>query len=526
MSTNKLIQNLQNPALYDHPITTFKVIETHISWVILTGEFAYKIKKPVDFVFLDFSTLEKRHFYCHEELRLNKPNAPSVYLDVVTIHGDEENPSLNGTGPVIEYMLKMREFSQDLLFSQLLTKQLLTREHIMQLAKKLGEIHLQANLNGPATLGTVEQVHQPVVQNFDQCLPFLHQSADLVQLDELRNWANKQHQILTPVFVTRKELGFIRECHGDLHLGNIALLNGQPTPFDCIEFNEPFRWTDVMADVGFLLMDLHDKGRIDFANCFLNSYLAVTGDYLGLPILRYYHAYRAMVRAKVALFSMPSEESSISDRDNLLLPYRRYTALAEQDMHVSPPFMLITHGLSGSGKSTLAQKIVEQLGSIQIRSDVERKRLAGLNAQARNNAAVNSALYSPDNNANTYTQLANLAQEIIQAGYSVIVDATFLLQSERQQFQALAASLQVPFAILHCHAPEERLQTIVERRAKSGKDASEANLEVLTMQQDKVQGLTEEEQHYTVTVDTSLMVKSKEAVEELVEKVQKVCGLK
>lgn len=518
MSTNTLIQNLQNPALYDHPITNFKVIETHISWVILTGEFAYKIKKPVDFGFLDFSTLEKRKFYCQEELRLNQTIAPHIYLDVLTIHGSEENPNLGNDGPVIEYMLKMREFSQDLLFNQLLAKELLTRDHISQLAKKLGEIHLQANRNAPAALGTAEQVHEPVVQNFDQCEPFLTLPTDLAQLKQLRNWANEQYDLLVPILRERKELGFIRECHGDLHLGNIALLNGQATPFDCIEFNEPFRWTDVMADVAFLLMDLEDKGRYDFAHCALNQYLAITGDYRGLFVLRYYHAYRAMVRAKIALFSMPTVNNE-QERDQLLQPYRRYATLAEQDTHAPTPFLFIMHGLSGSGKSTVAQKIVEQIGAIQIRSDIERKRLAGLPAHARSNSSVNDELYSVEKNTSTYAHLADLAQNIIKAGYNVIVDATFLLESERQQFQELATQLKVPFVILHCDAPSERLQTIVERRAKQGKDASEANLAVLAMQHTKVQPLTAKELTHTIRVDAETIIRNKEVFAELMIKI-------
>ena len=256
-----LIAALQNPALYPHPVEQVRVIETHISWVLLTGQYAYKIKKPVNFGFLDFTDLAARKHFCEEELRLNQRLTEGLYLEVLPITGSEAAPQLGGEGPAIEYALKCREFPQNALLSEVQTRGELSSEHIDALAKQIAGFHLrtpQVPQDNP--LGSAEAVMAPVRQNFEQIRPLLSDKADLLQLDALEAWAESSYDRLEALLQARKANGFIRECHGDIHLGNAALIDGQVVLFDCIEFNEPFRFTDVCADYAFLAMDLEDRG--------------------------------------------------------------------------------------------------------------------------------------------------------------------------------------------------------------------------------------------------------------------------
>ncbi|MBP3865899.1 MAG: phosphotransferase, partial [Pseudomonas sp.] len=311
MSQN-LIAALQNPDLYPHEVDGFQVIETHISWVILTGPYAYKLKKPVNFGFLDFTELTGREHFCNEELRLNQRLTEGLYLDVLPITGTAEAPAFGGEGPAIEYALKMRQFPQSQLLSTLQANGELNAAHIDEMAQQIARFHMQAP-HVPAThyQGTPEAVMDPVRQNFEQIRPFLSDKADLLQLEALQAWAEASFTRLKPLFEQRKAQGFIRECHGDIHLGNATMIDGKVVIFDCIEFNEPFRFTDVYADTAFLAMDLEDRGLKCLARRFVSQYLELTGDYQGLELLNFYKAYRALVRAKVSLFSMPAEASAL-----------------------------------------------------------------------------------------------------------------------------------------------------------------------------------------------------------------------
>lgn len=303
--SQSLIAALQNPALYPHPVEAFQVIETHISWVVLTGPYAYKLKKPMNFGFLDFTDLEKRGHFCNEELRLNQRLTEDLYLEVLPITGSAEAPQLGGDGPVIEYALKMRQFPQSQLLSTLQANGELTSAHIDEMAKQIAHFHLTApKVPQEHPAGTPDEVMAPVRQNFDQIRPFLSDKSNLAQLDALQAWAESSFERLKPLFSQRKKDGFTRECHGDIHLGNATLINGHVVIFDCIEFNEPFRFTDVYADTGFLAMDLEDRGLKSLARRFISQYLELTGDYQGLEVLNFYKAYRALVRAKIALFSI------------------------------------------------------------------------------------------------------------------------------------------------------------------------------------------------------------------------------
>lgn len=499
---HSLIAALQNPALYPHPVKDIQLIETHISWVLLTGDYAYKIKKPVNFGFLDFTELSAREHFCGEELRLNQRLTEGLYLEVLPITGSVEAPQINGEGPVIEYALKMRQFPQEGLLSTLQANGELNNDHIDALATQIAHFHLQApQVPQEHYQGTPAAVMEPVQQNFDQIRPFLTDKADLQQLDALQAWARTSFDRLEPLLAERKAEGFIRECHGDIHLGNATVIEGKVVIFDCIEFNEPFRFTDVWGDAGFLAMDLEDRGLKSLARRFVSQYLELTGDYAGLQLLNFYKAYRAMVRAKVALFSMPQGAEGLA-RANGLRQYRRYAELAESYSAIPSRFLAITSGVSAVGKSHVAVRTVEALGAVRLRSDVERKRLFG-EQQAEAAKVLQSGIYNHQASAETYARLHQLADLILAAGFPVTIDATYLKREQRDAAAAVAEARGVPFLILECNAPEAVIASWLSQRQSENNDPSDATLEVIQMQLATREPLSADETLLSKRVETN-----------------------
>ncbi len=479
----KLIHALRSAAVFDDLAGTIEVLETHISWVILAGEYAYKFKKAVNFGFLDFSTLQKRHFFCQEELRLNRRFAPWLYLDVVFITGSVTQPEINGQGKPLEFAVKMRRFSQDCLLGKLAARRRLLPGHVDEIAILLAGIHETVDCAGADTdFGHAEGIHHWVLDNFSQINAALQPEAVKPELDRLQSWCQKEFSAVREQLELRRKNGFVRECHGDLHLGNLALIDGRITPFDCIEFNPQLRWIDVMSEVAFLVMDLLDRGYADLAYRFLNGYLQRTGDYAGLRVLRYYLVYRALVRAKVAALRLVQSVRDSDDANEASRDFDGYISLAASWAVVPAPCLLIMHGVSGSGKSWYASQLVEKLGAIQLRSDIERKRLYGFRADANTGSDVQAGIYSGRASEKTYAHLARLAENVIAAGLPVIVDAAFLKLEERQHFRQFAESSQVAFAILHLEADEPTLVARIDRRRQLGSDPSEAGVDVLKLQ--------------------------------------------
>ena len=478
----RLVAALADPARFGERCTQVTHLETHISHVFLTGEFAYKIKKPLDLGFLDFTTLAKRRFCCEEELRLNRRLAPAVYVDVVAITGSPDDPVVDGAGTPLEYAVRMREFAQDALASRMLASGSLTAAHIDALAAEVAAFHGRIDVAPrDSVYGAPETVLRVAVQNFDQIRPLLADAADRATLATLHDWTLAEHAARHDALRQRHDTGFVRECHGDLHLGNIAVLDGEPTVFDCIEFNAELRWIDVMSEVAFTVMDLEDRGRPDYAFRFLNAYLEHTGDYSGLAVLRFYRAYRAMVRAKVACLrgsQLPPGEA----KGALAAEYRCYVNLAHGYAQPQRPAFVVAHGLSGCGKTTLTQSLLELCGGIRIRTDVERKRLHGMVASARSGSALDAGLYTSDATERTYRQALALAEEIAAAGGVAIVDGTFLKRWQRDLFRERAASLGIPFLVIDFAAADATLRARIAERAVRGADASEADLAVLDSQ--------------------------------------------
>lgn len=498
-----LIAALRNPSVYPHAVRGIEVIETHISWVILSGDYAYKIKKPVNLGFLDFTSLEQRRFYCEEELRLNRRLAPKLYLEVVAITGSAGHPLWNGPGEAIEYAVKMRQFPQQALLDRMLERGALTPQHVDALAARIAAFHGEVEAAAAdSPFGTPQRVLEPAMENFRQIRASFDSPADLAALEALQAWTERQHAALAATFAQRKRDGFVRECHGDMHLGNIALVDGEVTVFDCIEFNDNLRWIDVVSETAFLAMDLMDRKRADLAWRALNLYLERTGDYAGLAVLRYYLVYRAMVRAKVTSIRAGQPGMGAAERGAIIERYRGYIALAQGLASPGAPGLIINHGLSGSGKTTLSQPMLEDLGAIRIRSDVERKRLHGLAALQRSGSGIAGDIYAPDATALTYQRLGELARAVVEAGYTAIVDATFLQRPQRDAFRALAATLNVGFAICDFQAAAATLRQRIAQRLRHGRDASEADLAVLQRQLATQQPLAPQELADAIVVDS------------------------
>jgi uncharacterized protein len=475
----RLIEALLDPGRYPHAVSNVRLIETHISWVLLAGRYAYKIKKALNLGFLDFTELEARRFYCEEEIRLNRRLAPQLYLDVIAIGGSARQPKL-GAQPGIEFAVRMRRFAATRLMDRLLMRDQVTPAHIDSLAATLARFHASLPPAAPDSgFGSLLSIHDPAVQNFDQLSPLLS-TADAQILATLRQASEEEFGTCTALFEQRRSAGQVRECHGDLHLGNVALIGNAPVPFDGIEFNVGFRWIDVMNEVAFMVMDLMYRNRPDLAFRFLNAYLEMTGDYQGVGVLRFYLAYRAMVRAKIDAIRASQTDTRPCEAAAALTACRSYLALAATCLGRQHPVLLITHGLPGCGKTTVSQAVLERLQAIRIRSDVERKRLFGLAPLEGSRSSIGNGIYGADATQRTYARLYELARHLLCAGFPVVVDAAFLKHAEREQFRQLAHEMAVPFLIVSVRAKDSTLRQRIRQRQDRADDASEADLVVLT----------------------------------------------
>lgn len=492
--------NIPSPKLmraeaYPHAVDEIEFIETHISWVFLTGPFAYKLKKPLDLGFLDYSTLEKRREYCEKELELNRRLAPELYLGVVPVTGTQEQPRMNGDGEAIEYALKMVQFDQSGLLDRQLAHDNISLGDMDALAKTIADFHGHIAIAQPdQPWGTAAHINADAADNFLQISHNITEPAILEQLDDLEEYDETRLEQLGDLFMQRHNAGYVRECHGDLHLSNLVRLDGRIVPFDCIEFSEGIRFVDVINEVAFLAMDLMVRNRDDLAFRFVNGWLSATGDYAGVQLLRFYIIYRSLVRAKVAAIRHAQDPGKVT----LLNKVTDHVALAHRMIRHSRPLLAITHGLSGSGKTWLSDQLVPALPCFRVRSDVERKRLFGDSGPV----APGAGIYSKTHTENTYARLEQVAKDVLSDGWSLIVDAAFLKRVERDRFHDLAKTAGAGFAIIDCQAPEPVLRRRIEKRSAEANDASDADMRVLDFQFANAETINDDERSHCVTVDT------------------------
>ncbi|MGE0031017.1 MAG: AAA family ATPase [Steroidobacteraceae bacterium] len=508
------IDALVDPAAFPHSVTKLELRETHISWIVLTGPYAYKIKKPVRFPFLDASTLERRRWLCEEELRLNRRFAPDLYVDVVPISSVGGKLAVGGTGQPVEFAVRMHQFDPSQELAARLDQRAVTPDDMRSIASQVADSHRRAAV-APATgsFGNFEKIRAPMLDNFSLLRSQLHGANEQEQLDRLAGWTADALTRLEPALRARLQSGMVRECHGDLHARNIVRWRQSWLAFDCIEFEPGLRWIDVIGDVAFLYMDLVSRHRADLASAFLSRYLEETGDYAGLRLLPLYCAYFALVRAKVD--ALGTGNATADERAALEARMAERLAAALRFMDERPVLLIIMHGVSGSGKSWLSERLIPEVRALRIRSDLERKRLAGIAPPAEPVHGVGQGNYAVASVDRAYQRLAECAESALAGGCSVIVDATFLERAHRERFRTLAGQYRCACLIVSCTADAATLGTRIDLRARGGADPSEADRAVLDHQLRSQQPLSADELQDTVLIDTSRLLSADAAITEV-----------
>ena len=491
---SSLIESLFRADAYPHPVQSIEMIETHISWVMLTGQYAYKIKKPIELGFLDFRELASRLFYCEEEVRLNRRWAPEIYIDVVPIVMRGNQAFVGGDGPAVEYAVRMYQFAQEQRLDVELTANSLTAGDMDELAQSIAQRHLAANVI------SIDEHEKKLAQTRNDMwdnLDALEGALSEKKLRSLRQWTVDELNKLEPAMRDRLHAGYIRECHGDLHLSNLVRLPRGINAFDCIEFSPGLRNIDVLCDISFLVMDLVSRRRPDLAYRFLNRYFEVTGDYGSMQLFTLYFVYRCLVRAKVAAIRSQERQSDGRASEDLSL-MQAYCDMALQRCRERKPTLVTMHGLSGSGKTWLSSRLVSATSAIRIRSDIERKRMFGIAETSGSGSGVGMGIYSKAATEKLYRQLHGLASTILRAGHTVILDAAYLNYSDRESAHRLAANCGAYFVILDVNTPV----CVLRERIANREGVSEANLDVLDHQMKNFEPLKPEEKVDTIHWDT------------------------
>jgi aminoglycoside phosphotransferase family enzyme/predicted kinase len=467
------LQSLLSPRAYPHPVTQVRFVETHISWLLLTGTRVYKIKRPVHFPFVDLRSAERREFLCHEEVRLNRRFAPGVYLGVAKITADSAGARIDGTGPVLESCVRMQQFDSGQQLDHLLERGAIQPNELFEFGRDLARIH--------ATLPAVDAVHDwgrpeavraMLLRNFDEC------AEALSNVQALRNAVpaalgaklDAAAKSAAGWMADRRSRGRVRECHGDLHCSNIVRLAGRLCAFDGLEFDPAMRWIDTADEIAFLLADLAPYDNPSLQQAFLGGYLLESGDYDACRFLFLYQAHRFLVRAKVIALSGEGRSAGA------------YVEAARRVLGPKRPVLILMSGLSGSGKSWLAQRLAPDIGAVHVRSDVERKRLAGMASGARATAEPGTGLYTAERSEQANDRLLASAEALLAGGYTTIADATFIRRRHRKAFLQLAARLGIQVRIIRCEASEDLLRARIEARTTRGTDPSDADLPVLEWQ--------------------------------------------
>lgn len=514
-SLPRALARLLAPEAYPHPVSSVELVTTPISWVLLAGEYAYKIKRPVRYPFIDLTSPERRRFLCEEELRLNRRFAPELYLDVcraVEVNGEARMELVDvratmdrqsGAAVVLDYAVRMRRFARGDELDRLLDAHGIEPHELDAFGHELAQTHARLPAATAASpWGKPEEIRKQLLRNLIECADAASVFDSSHEIIALRDPLQTRLSAAASWMAARRDSGRIRECHGDLHSRNIVRARGRLIAFDCLEYEPALRWIDTADEIAFLTSDLQARARPLHAHAFRAGYLAESGDYHACRGLALYEAHRALVRAKVAALSAAQIEEP-GARDALRQEHVRLVTFAAGALAPKPPPLILMSGLSGSGKTWLARQLSERLSAVHIRSDVERKRRAGLRQLASSHSGLGEDLYSVEASAAVYDDLARAAEDVLSGGIPAIVDATFLQRAQRGRFAELAARCDTPLRLILCEAPEPVLRARIIERSRVRHDASEADLGVLAWQQARAESATADEGIEVIRVDTA-----------------------
>jgi uncharacterized protein len=494
----EVAQALLDPKFYPDKTTRVEMMQTQMSFIFLTGKYVYKVKKPVNLGYLDYTTLEQRHYFCDQEVKLNRRLCPEAYLGVIPIMRESSEIRCGGEGEVIDYAVKMLYLPQDRMMNILLDRNRVTLEMVEQVAQKMVDFHSKAATDPTiSNYGKIEAVRVNTEENFSQTEKYTGIAISANQFQRIKDYTNGILQEKISVFTQRAGSGKIKDCHGDLHAAHICFSDSLCI-YDCIEFNDRFRYCDVASEIAFLAMDLDHYGRADLSRGFSEAYIRISGDTQISELLKFYKGYRAYVRGKVACFKLDDPYVSEMEREQARENARSYFELAEAYAR-SRPLLFITVGLVGSGKSTLSYALAKRLGLTVISSDVVRKQLANIPPTEHHFEGMESGIYSADFSRQTYDKLFSEARNILNQGDSVILDASFIKADERLKARKLAEETGADFRVLECTLDETNTRQRLSQRLNNS-SVSDGRWEIYEPQKNKFDPVNEvsPEQHFII----------------------------
>lgn len=509
MEQSKLYKKLQNPKIFGSDVKSVDILQTHISFVVLTGKYAYKIKKSVNFGFLDFSTLEKRKYFCEEEIRLNKRLCPDIYLDVIPITIKNDDLELNGDGEIIEYALKMKEFSQDKIMTNLIKAGKINEKIIDEIVEILDDFYKNSETSDEINkFGTIELIKKNTDENFEQTKDVIDLTISKQNYNFIKNKTDNFLIKEKNIFNKRIESGYIHDCHGDLHSGNIVI-DDKVIIFDCIEFNKRFRYSDLACDIAYLCMDLDMLGYPYLSSYLIEKYIEKSQDKDIIKIINFYKAYRAYVRAKVIGFKLNDPNIGSNEKKNVIKDAQSYfnlslyyTKLFSLESKKKKPILFITSGLTGTGKTTIARKFSIDYNANVISTDMIRKEIAGIDKFERHHDDYNTGLYSPDKMMQTYEKIFEKAENLLKKGTNVILDGTFKTQKLRKKALDIAERNNSSFIILYCNCPEENVKKYLDERVKN-MSVSDGRWEIYQKQKDSFEEFKNDELYLEIDISNN-----------------------
>jgi aminoglycoside phosphotransferase family enzyme/predicted kinase len=497
----ELVKGLLKPEAYPEPTKRIELVQTQMSFVLLADDYVYKVKKPVNLGFLDYTTLEKRRFFCQREVELNQRLCPEVYLGVVPVTREGRKILIQGKGEAIEYAVKMRRLPQQEMMDVLLINGKVTAEMTARVAQKLAAFHRGAETSASiSAFGEIKAIRKNTDENFNQTKKYIGKTISRDKYRQIKAYTDSFIKENAALFHKRIADGRIRDCHGDLHAAHICFTDGICI-YDCIEFNDRFRYSDVAAEVAFLAMDLDHYGRADLSRSFINAYIDKSKDRELLKLLNFYKCYRAYVRGKVESFKLNDPYIPPAEKKKIFDTASSYFDLATFYIR-SRPILLITTGLVGTGKTFLAQALAKRLGLVVISSDVTRKRLSGIPPTKHRFEEFDRGIYSAEFSRKTYDTMFAEAKDILTEGGSVILDASFIKARERLKVKELAEELGADFFIVECSLDERTIKQRLTRRLEEV-STSDGRWEIYPSQKRAFEPVVEAPAPKHVIIDTS-----------------------